>query len=229
MHAEGQVVHVDVPSSYSGDLAAAVNRQVSPEVVVRDARPVEDTFDARRTARWRHYRYLVHDAPSPDPLLAPVVWHVASPLDVHAMATATDPILGEHDFRAFCRRAPGSSPEDPIVRRVLWASWRRVDGCELGEGVRFAASDPHPAPGLLRFDIVATSFCHQMVRSIVAVLVDAGLGRSSAAVVMAFLRSSSRAGAPKPAPPGGLCLVEVGYGPGSPSDGPGLPSGPVDR
>lgn len=199
VHAAGQVVHVDLPEGYDGDLRRAVNRQLSPDVVVHAARPVSGDFDARRTATSRHYRYLVLDAPEPDPLLAGVAWHVAGPLDLRAMASATDPLLGEHDFRAFCRRAPGRSADEPIVRRVTSAGWRRVPA--PGEDV----------PTLLRFDIRATSFCHQMVRSIVAVLVDAGRGRSSAATVMALLASESRAGAPQPAPAHGLCLVAVVY------------------
>lgn len=205
VHAAGQVVHVDLPAGYDADLGHAVNRQTAPSVVVRRAVPADEGFDARRSARWRRYRYLVHDADVPDPLLAPVAWHVAEPLDLRAMAAAADPLIGEHDFRAFCRRAPGRSADEPITRRVLEAGWRQVEtGDLLGEA--------GAAPGrLLRFDIVAASFCHQMVRSIVAVGVEAGRGRANAASVMAMLAAGTRSGAPRPAPPHGLCLVSVGY------------------
>jgi tRNA pseudouridine38-40 synthase len=233
VHASGQVVHVDLPEDYAGDLARAVNRQTAPAVVVRDAQPAPEgfDFDARRSARWRHYRYLVLNAPAPDPLLAGVAWHVSEPLDDRAMAAAADPLIGEHDFRAFCRRPPRTDAAEPIVRKVTSAGWRRVRGgwtadgwasggwTESGEAQAQAPRPDGPAgtfPGgeraqLLRFDIVATSFCHQMVRSIVAVLVDAGRGRATAATVMALLASGSRAGAPRPAPAHGLCLVRVGY------------------
>ena len=212
VHAEGQVVHVDLPAGYDGDLLRAVNRQTAPAVVVRAAGPAPEGFDARRSARWRHYRYLVHEGPVPDPLLAGLAWHVADPLDLRSMAAAADPLTGEHDFRAFCRRPPGTSPEVPIVRRVLSAGWRELacDGSGMPPG-------PHRALGaaacgrLLRFDIVAGSYCHQMVRSVVATLVEAGRGRANAATVVAMLAAGSRAGAPQPAPPHGLCLVEVGY------------------
>jgi tRNA pseudouridine38-40 synthase len=63
----------------------------------------------------------------------------------------------------------------------------------------------------LRFDISASSFCHQMVRSLVATLVDAGRGRGNAASVMGLLASGRRDSAAQPAPPHGLCLVEVVY------------------
>ncbi len=162
VHASGQVVHVDLPEHYEGDLKHALNRQLSPGIVVHAAAPAIEGFDARRAASARHYRYLVLAQPDPDPLFAGLAWHVAEPLDLRSMNSATDPLLGEHDFRCFCRRARERSANEPIVRRVTCAQWGRV-----------------PAPGeidastssLLRFDIEAGSFCHQMVRSIVAVLV----------------------------------------------------------
>lgn len=196
VHARGQVVHVDLPDPLPPrlDLARAVNRQLAPAVVVRRAEPAPEGFDARRSATGRRYRYLVHHAPGPDPLLARLAWHVASPLDLRAMRGAADTLVGEHDFRAFCRRPPGTTADQPIVRRVTDAGW--------AEG---------PCT-LLRFDVAAGSFCHQMVRSMVGALVQVGRGRATTADLVARLRSGSRAGAPQPAPPHGLCLEAVSYG-----------------
>jgi tRNA pseudouridine38-40 synthase len=202
VHAAGQVAHVDLPAAFDGDLARSVNRQLAPRIVVRAAEPVDDTFDARRSATSRRYRYLVWNAPTPEPLLAALAWHVEEPLDLRAMAAAADPLLGEHDFRAFCRRSPGRPATEPIVRTVTEAGWRPVPATWVP-----AARDGV----LLRFDVEAGSFCHQMVRSVVAVLVDAGRGRATAATVMGLLAAGSRTGAPQPAPPHGLCLVAVGY------------------
>jgi tRNA pseudouridine38-40 synthase len=210
VHARGQVVHVDLPDPLPAargrdgdpltaqDVKRAVNRQLAPSVVVREAQPAPAGFDARRAASRRHYRYLVHAAEVPDPLLAPLVWHVPFALDLQSMRAAADPLVGEHDFRSFCRRAPGTDPAEPVNRRVISADWSEVVGA--------------PVDGrLLRFDIVATAFCHQMVRSIVGVLVAAGRGRGNAATVMELLAAGSRAQAAEPAPPHGLCLVDVAY------------------
>ena len=88
VHARGQVVHVDLPAiPYDGPgLARALNRQLAPAVVVRRAEEVGPDFDARRSATGRTYRYLVWNAPAPDPLLAPVAWHVRDPLDLRLHA-----------------------------------------------------------------------------------------------------------------------------------------------
>lgn len=203
VHALGQVVHTDVRADVDlARLAKGVNAMIGPAVVVRSASFAGPGFDARRAALARHYRYLVLEAAAADPLLGPVSWHVADPLDLRAMQAGADALLGEHDFRAFCRRPPGSPADAPIVRRVLDARWSelapRPDG--LGPGER-----------VLRFDVSAISFCHQMVRSMVGTLVEVGRGRRRAAEVTAMLRQGDRSRGVTVAPPQGLCLVSVDY------------------
>jgi tRNA pseudouridine38-40 synthase len=164
---------------------------------VRDAAWAADDFDARFSARWRHYRYHLWTDPVPNPFLAATAWHVPRALDLDAMRLACDPLIGEHDFSSFCRRPkvePGT-PEPSMVRRVLLAHW----------------SEPEPA--LLRFEIRATAFCHQMVRSITGLLVEVGTGKRKAGEVAGILRRRDRAAAGQVAPPHGLVLWEVGYEP----------------
>ncbi len=223
VHARQQVVHVDLPAEAAAswgpaDLVRALNRQLAPAVVVHAAAPAPEGFDARRSATRRSYRYLVWNAPRPDPLLAPVSWHVAEPLDLRSLATAADTLLGEHDFRSFCRRAPGTGPEAPIVRRVHGARWREDPSADASDASATAGPDAGPERSggdgrLLRFDIEAGSFCHQMVRSLVAAQVEVGAGRRTPAALVALLRAVDRQGAPQPAPPHGLCLVSVSYPP----------------
>ncbi len=196
VHARGQVVSFDAPAEGLdlGAVARRVNRMVAPAVAVRDLAVVEPDFDARFSARWRRYRYLVLARPEPDPFLADRSWHVGRPLDRYALDLACDPLIGEHDFAAFCRR-PRRDDGSPasLVRRVVAAGW-------TDEG-----------DGLLRFEIEATAFCHQMVRSIVGTLVAAGSGRLTAGDVLAVLRSGDRSRAADLAPPRGLVLWSVGY------------------
>jgi tRNA pseudouridine38-40 synthase len=205
VHAKGQVVHVDVREGVDRDrLVRSVNALLKPSVVVRSAEIAPPGFDARRSARSRRYRYLVLEDATPDPLLAPLSWQVPGPLDLRAMASGADALLGEHDFRAFCRRVPGTESATPIVRRVLDARFAqvKVPPDDLGSGAR-----------LLRFDIEATSFCHQMVRSVVGLLVEVGRGRRRVSDVTWLLQvgDRSRSGGVI-APPQGLCLLGVDYG-----------------
>jgi tRNA pseudouridine38-40 synthase len=196
VHARGQVVSFDAPAD--ADLARlerSVNGMCAPHVVVRDGAFVRDDFDARFSAVWRQYRYTVLNRRWPDPLLRSTVWHVAGPLDLPAMRLGSDVFIGEHDFSSFCRRPPAGhdGTERSLARRILAAEWH-----DLGDG-------------LLVFDIRATAFCHQMVRSITGTLVDVGLGRRRAGELLGVLRGRDRAAAGPVAPPHGLCLTEVGF------------------
>jgi tRNA pseudouridine38-40 synthase len=217
VHALDQVVHFDVDEAVSARLdpvsvTKSTNSQVAPEVVVRSLARAPAGFDARRSATARRYRYLVLNAPVPDPLLRGLTWHVIDALDLRAMRAAADALLGEHDFRAFCRRPPGRGAGDPIHRRVLDAAWSRLDEGRQGRAATAAVVAPAPAVGdLYAFEIEATAFCHQMVRSIVATLVDVGRGRKRPADIPWILRAADRRHASQPAPPWGLTLVAVRY------------------
>ena len=65
--------------------------------------------------------------------------------------------------------------------------------------------------GVLRFEIGASSFCQQMVRSVVGLLVDVGRGKRTAGEVLAVLRSGDRSQGANIAPAHGLCLWQVDY------------------
>jgi tRNA pseudouridine38-40 synthase len=194
VHARGQVVSFDARAD-GLDLPRvqrAVNRLCRPAIVISSAEVAPPEFDARFSARARRYRYLVLNRPTPDPFLAATAWHVETSLDLTTMRLACDPLIGEHDFTSFCRRPKGD--QGPLARRVIDARWSDV------------------GDGLLRFDIEATAFCHQMVRSIVGTMVDVGRGRRRAGEVKGILAARDRSAAGEPAPPHGLCLEEVVYG-----------------
>jgi tRNA pseudouridine38-40 synthase len=196
VHAWGQVVSFDAPTDRFDPLLLqrSLNRQCGPAIVVRDVAPAPEGFDARRSATGRTYRYTVLNRPVPDPFLAHLAWHVDEPLDLDLLRLGCDPLVGEHDFSAFCRRPKhrdGSVAS--LVRTVRRAGWT-----DLGDGV-------------LRFEIEANAFCHQMIRSVVGTLVDVGTGRVHAGDLLGIIAGRDRARASRLAPPQGLCLWHVDY------------------
>ena len=199
VHAWGQVVSFDaaVREGVRPDLEAlqrSINKMMGPAVAVREIAFAPEDFHARHSAIGRTYRYEVLNHPFPDPFRAATAWHVEAPLDLRSMNAACDPLIGEHDFSSFCRRpADGGS----LVRRICEARW-----IDLGEG-------------LLRFEVEATAFCHQMVRSLVGTLVEVGRGKRKAGEMTGILRARDRSKAASPAPPHGLFLWAVEYPPGA--------------
>jgi tRNA pseudouridine38-40 synthase len=214
VHARGQVVSFELPDDLSivetraleigieapisrrverrlelGWLQRGINKLCRPAIAVNDIQVVGDDFDARFSAQARRYRYTVLNRSVPDPFLAATSWWVSPPLDLHALVLACDPLIGEHDFTSFCKRPLKGGTR----RRVIDASWE-----DAGDGV-------------LHFWIEANAFCHQMVRSIVGTVVEAGLIRKHAGDIMAIMAAQDRSLAGTPAPPHGLCLWEVRY------------------
>jgi tRNA pseudouridine38-40 synthase len=161
---------------------------------VRDVAEAPPTFDARRAATARHYRYTVLNRPVPDPFLAHVAWHIDDPLDVDLLRLGCDPLVGVHDFSAFCRKVKlQDGSEASLVREVHYARWVDAGG------------------GIVRFEVSANAFCQQMVRSMVGTLVEVGLGRSYAGELLGILASRDRNVAGPVAPPHALCLWHVDY------------------
>jgi tRNA pseudouridine38-40 synthase len=204
VHARGQVVHADVDPQAFGGLVGRSARSpaeslvrrlagvLAPDVVVRAVHVVPVAFDARFSALGRRYCYRIGDGPHrPDPLRRREVLWVRDRLDQEAMHRAAQPLIGEHDFVAFCRPRPGAS----TVRTL-----HRVD--------------VHRAPDqTIHVDLEADAFCHNQVRAVVGALLDVGRGRRAEEWPAAVLRAGRRDGSVDVAPPHGLTLEEVVYPP----------------
>lgn len=210
VHADAQVLHGDVQEDVlPGDLTAlarALDRALPSSIDVLALRRVPDTFDARFSAIARAYRFRLRDGV--DPRVegrgvardAADVWGITGALDVPAMRRASLALLGEHDFATFCRRAPGRT----TVRRIDLLTLRR-----LGE-----------APGRIDIRMRGRAFCHQQVRSIVGCLVEVGRGKRPERWIGDILAAKDRSLAAPVAPPHGLTLERVHFGPGTPASPP---------
>lgn len=206
VHARGQVLHVDTTPE---ELAASAGRSPEPplealqrrlggilpaDVVVRRVAEVPVGFDARFSATWRRYVYRVADRPaSLDPLTRSHVLAWSRPLSLDALAEASAPLVGLHDFAAFCKQREGAT----TVRTLLDLSWTRR------------------ADGVLEATVRADAFCHSMVRALVGCLLAVGEGRRPVGWPASVLASVSRSPEVTVAPAHGLTLEEVAY----PDDG----------
>ena len=200
VHAWGQVVTFDADPARVDPrrMRSSLNSLCRPEIVVREVDLPGSNFDARYQATSRAYRYTVLNRDVPDPFSSNRAWLVTKSLDLDEMNAASSLVVGTHDFASFCRRqqvltVAGAEVEAPRTRRVLRAGWHRAE------------SD------LVRFEIEATSFCHQMVRGIVGTLVEVGMGLRPAEDVRQIIEARDRNRAGRVAPPHGLMLWHVGY------------------
>jgi tRNA pseudouridine38-40 synthase len=189
VHALGQVIAFNAIWRHTlTDLHRALNATLPHDIVVRDLKIVEDGFHPRFSALSRSYRYTIINQPWPSALQRCYAHHVREPLDVTAMRTASQYLLGSHDFASF-----GQPPQGEItVREVTQADW-------LVEGKR------------LIFDISANAFLYRMVRTIVGTLLQIGAGRLAPADMEQILAARDLTRSAAPAPAHGLCLMRVTY------------------
>jgi tRNA pseudouridine38-40 synthase len=203
VHARGQVCHVDVetaawralpgrsPAEPAQSLVHRLAGLLPPDVRVHRAVAVPAEFDARFSALARCYAYRICDDPAvADPLRRDVLLH-RRPLDAAAMDAAAAPLVGEHDFSAFCKPREGAT----TIRRVLSLRCTRE------------------ADGPVVVDVLADAFCHHMVRAICGALVAVGEGRHDTTWPREVLVAGQRDGSVTVLPPGGLTLESVTYPP----------------
>ena len=194
VHARGQVAHVDLPAESAGDrlLLRRLNGLLPADVRVRRVAPAPAGFDARFSALSRTYRYRVADgAEHVDPLRRRDVLAWPRPLELAGLRSACAPLVGEHDFAAFCKRRDGAT----TIRRLLELGWvRDVDG-------------------LLVLTIRADAFCHSMVRSLVGAMLAVGEGRREPGWPGGLLALGSRSSEVAVAAPHALVLEHVAYPP----------------
>ena len=206
VHAAGQVAHVDVPADHLGHDYARGDHTGEPDYAPLDRRLArflpEDVrvrqivraptgFDARFSALRRHYTYRISLAlHGVDPHDARFVTSWPRPLDVNAMALASQSLLGLHDFAAFCRHRPGAT----TIRELQRMDWVR-DG------------------DLVTAHVTADAFCWSMVRSLVGALLAVGEGRREPAWCATLLTATARSSDFAAAPARGLTLVGVDYPP----------------
>jgi tRNA pseudouridine38-40 synthase len=191
VHALGQVAHIALAKARDTDtIRDAINAHLRPHpVAVLAAEQVADDFDARFSARQRHYLYRIINRRPDLTLEAGRAWRVPRWLDISAMHEAAQHLLGRHDFTTF--RAAECQAKSPVK------TLDRLDVERDCEAVRIHAS--------------ARSFLHHQVRSMVGSLVQVGEGRWSADDLARALAARDRKACGPVAPPDGLYLVRVDY------------------
>ncbi len=187
VHAAGQVIAFTYAGRLTpGELGQALDAILPVDLALRGLRKAPIGFHPRYAARYREDRYTVWNGPR-SPLHERTALGVRVPLDTAAMAEAGSVFEGRHDFSAF-----GAANRQPVrtVHRVR---------------VRRSGS-------LVTIDVSADAFLGQMVRRMVAALLEVGKGNVERDALAAALSGRDAAFDGALAPAKGLCLRRVVLG-----------------
>ena len=191
VHARGQVASIELARDWQTDTVRdGLNAHLRPHpVAVLKAEHAADDFNARTSARKRHYLYRIANRRADLTLERERAWRVPRPLDTAAMHAAAQRLVGKHDFTTF--RSTECQANSPVK------TLDRLDVARDGDAVTILAS--------------ARSFLHNQVRSMVGSLVQVGDGKWSADDLARALQARDRAACGQVAPPDGLYLMQVDY------------------
>ncbi len=192
VHARGQVAHVDLDDGIdAAGLTRRLQRLLPDDIRLQALVAAPPAFDARFSALQRRYVYRLRDRGPGDPLTRGHVVDWPRELDVDAMNAAAEPLLGLHDFAAFCKKREGAT----TIRTVLALHSERRDD------------------DLLETTVRADAFCHSMVRSLMGALVAVGEHRFAPEWTASVLEAATRDARVQVMPAHGLTLEEVVYPP----------------
>ena len=164
-------------------------------IVIRRAEEIPIVWKPRWNIVGKEYVYTIYNDETEQPLTARYHWHVRKRLDVGAMRTAAEGLVGTHDFTGL--KGANSTETDPV---------KTIYGIDVAEA---CAAEASGFAGTLRIRVTGDGFLYRMVRNIAGVLVDAGLGGLSPDDVERRLRLKDRCAFGKTAPAQGLCLEEI--------------------
>jgi len=190
VHALGQVVHFDSGSARSPYAwLLGTNSRLNPDVSLSWVQPVDEDFDARRSAFARRYRYVIHNQRGRSALLVGRASWIPNALDAEPMHRAAQHLLGENDFSAF--RAAECQSNTPMRNVQEVGIFRRGD--------------------FVVMDIRANAFLHHMVRNIMGALLEIGQGKRPETWTAELLAGRDRTRAGVTAPAQGLYFLGPEY------------------
>ena len=190
VHATGQVIHFDTEFSIpmSGWLRA-LNVLLPEDIRVNAIEEVDASFHARYHTTGKTYRYKWDRSQIISPFTRNYMVHIKQPLDVEAMRTAAQALIGTHDFSSFC--AANTAVVDKV--RTIW----RLEFEEHGNELHMV--------------IEGSGFLYNMVRIIAGTLTEVGMGRRKAGELSRIVAAADRDAAGKTAAAHGLYLETVMY------------------
>ena len=160
------------------------------DIVVKDIWSVQDTFDARKDAKWRQYSYFVVNNTCQSVFLNKYSILITRELDIGSMRSAAEKFSGVKDFASFCNN---NLQAGSTIREVRVFKIRKFPD------------------GLLAFRITASAFLYNMVRIIVGTVIEVGRGERSIESIDKAFKGKNRRLAGKIVPAKGLFLTDVGY------------------
>lgn len=193
VHALGQVIHFDYPGKKIPPerMICALNSMMPLDIIFKNCAVVDEKFHVRYSAKGKWYRYCVSLDRFVDPFKRFYTGHYPYPVNIEKMKKAATDLLGTHDFTSFA--ASGGQIRNK-VRTMYYVNVAKNE--QSNEIV---------------FDFICSGFLYNMVRILVATLLEIGRGKRPVNDIPRVISAKDREQVRETAPASGLFLYRVFY------------------
>ena len=192
VHAAGQVVSFLTDSVLPMNaFIDGLNHFLPADIAVKEACRADDSFDVRRRAIRRTYKYTILNSATRSPIRQGFSCRVNGGLDIEAMQRACQALIGRHDFASFV-----SSAETARTKITV----RNVHKAEITQN-----------GDMIVLEMAANSFLPHQVRNTVGSLIKVGQGKMTVDEFYSIVAAKTPGLAGPTAPADGLCLMRVDY------------------
>ncbi len=168
----------------------SVNSLLPDDIVIKEIKKVNPSFDARRDAVLREYSYFVVNKEYQSVFLKKYSILVNKKLNIRLMKKAAKMFVGVEDFASFCN--PECTDSSTVRKVFRFTIEKTVDD-------------------LIVFKIAANSFLYNMARIIIGTVLEIGNGQRELASIREALKKRDRNLAGEIVPAKGLFLTGIGY------------------
>lgn len=192
VHAIGQVISFNFPGNIpSENMLRALNSLMPLDILFTHCEIVSDEFHARFSTKGKRYLYRVDLGHYTNPFKRNYTGHYPYKIDIDKIIIAINDLIGTHDFTSFA--ASGGVIKDKV--RTIYNATVKYDE-EQNE---------------LIFEFYGNGFLYNMVRILVATLLEIGNSRRDVHDMLRLFEVKDRQEARATAPASGLYLKEVYY------------------
>lgn len=191
VHASQYFIHFDFDQEFPKSLNKRINKYLPPDIAIHRIFEVADDAHARFNANYRAYEYHVIFDKNPFLIERAFYYPFGKKLDFEKMQEAAKLLLEFDSFFTFCKTKSDAKTMLCDLHRSEWG-WEK-------EGKH------------LVFHIAANRFLRGMVRLIVGMCLNVGLGKVTIEEVRFALENEKRLSKSYSVPPNGLFLSEVRY------------------
>lgn len=199
VHGRMMVAHFDFDQNIDClQLVYKLNRLLPRDVSVSKVEPVEGNMHARFSAKWRTYHYYIHT--TKQPFARQYSCQIHYPLDFDLMNEAAKYLLGEKDFKCFCKSGADVKTTFCNVKEARWVPCADERVLTDGENIEN-----------WYFVITANRFLRNMVRAVVGTLIEVGRHRMPLDNFKKIVDSGSRSDAGESMAGNALFLWDIQY------------------